>query len=96
MVTGWGQLCNRTFKAVKCIGLTAHDNLKSLIVIVATLLTLHHCFVAPSVEIEHVLLEVRVAAVFPCSGETERKRAWLLLVFSMRGFAKREVKRIAE
>jgi len=57
MVTGRGQLGDCTLKAVKCISLATHHDLKRLVVIVATLLTLHHDITAPSLEITHILSE---------------------------------------
>jgi len=41
-MTGWGQLRDRTFKTIKNMGLTAHDDLESFVVVIATLLTLSH------------------------------------------------------
>jgi hypothetical protein len=42
VMTDGGQLRDRTFKTIKNMGLTAHDDLESFVVVIATLLTLSH------------------------------------------------------
>lgn len=42
MLAGRGQACNRAFKTVECIFLTPYNDLKGLIVFVATQFTLSH------------------------------------------------------